>query len=304
MSTYNGARYVTEQLHSILEQLPPEGRIEVRDDGSTDDTVHCIKAIDDPRIGLQCGTNLGFAASFLTLLRQVPKNADMVMFADQDDVWLPFKIGRAWRHLQSFCDIPVLYCSAQMLVDASLSPIQKTPPWPRSPSFAGAITENIVTGCTAALNASAVNLLQQASVPANVRFHDWWCYLVISAFGIVVFDEESTLLYRQHGSNHIGRGAGWWARQMRMARFLLRNDWVGSLLGQVLELRRCYDEQLSADQKQLLDRYFDVTSAGQLLPSWRLILSRQRMRQRWHDEIPFRVLALGKRLALSLRQDG
>jgi glycosyltransferase involved in cell wall biosynthesis len=131
MSTYNGERFVAEQLRSILEQLPGSGRVFVRDDGSSDSTVTTIQAIADPRISMTAGSNLGFGRSFLTLLAESPADADLVMFADQDDVWLPGKISRAWQHLQPLGERPALYGSGQMLADAQLRPLHATPPWPQ-----------------------------------------------------------------------------------------------------------------------------------------------------------------------------
>ena len=298
MSTWNGERFVAEQLRSILDQLPDGGRVIVRDDGSSDQTVACISELNDPRITIIKGSNLGFAGSFLTLLQLTPPKVDMVMFADQDDVWLPFKINRAWQWLLPYADTAALYCSAQMLVDESLRPQQRTPRWAQPPSFTGAIAENMVTGCTAALNARAVELLKQGGVPSQVRFHDWWLYLVVSAFGTVLVDDDPTLLYRQHGGNLIGHGAGWWGRHARIVRFLLRTDWVGILLGQVAELRRCYGDRLSNEQRELLDRYFNFAAGGNASPRGMLILGRQRWRQTLPKEILFRALVLAKSLGI------
>ena len=183
MSTYNGENFVLEQLYSILDQLPVDGRIVVRDDGSSDATVERVASVADPRITVVRGENLGFASSFLTLLKNAPGDAGMIMFADQDDVWLPRKIERAWKVLSAPRDRPALYCSAQMLADEQLRPLHATQRWPRDPSFQNALSENIVTGCTAALNPAAAALLRRAGVPPEVRFHDWWMYLVVSAFG-------------------------------------------------------------------------------------------------------------------------
>lgn len=289
MSTYNGERFVAEQLRSILEQLPEQGRLLVRDDGSSDHTLDRINDVGDPRVSVSRGTNLGFAHSFLTLLQEVPDDAAMVMFADQDDVWLTDKIERAWKHLAEFQTEPALYCSAQMLVDEKLQPLNRTPDWPRKPSFAGALSENIVTGCTAALNPSAVKLLQRAGVPDRVRFHDWWLYIVVSAFGVVVFDSQPTVLYRQHGGNQIGHGAGWWGRQLQIARFLLRHDWVGILLGQVAEFHARYFVDLDSDRRRLLETYF-IRKNGTALPSVRLIFNLRRWRQRLTGELTFRAM--------------
>jgi glycosyltransferase involved in cell wall biosynthesis len=291
MSTYDGERFVVAQLQSILSQLPEHGLILIRDDGSRDGTANIVDALAEPRIVLLRGENLGFGASFLTLLAQAPRDADMVMFSDQDDVWLPDKIDRAWQHLAPLVDRPALYGSAQMLVDAELNPLHATPPWPHGPSLANALTENIITGCTAALNRPAVELLQRGGVPEGVRFHDWWMYLVVSAFGAVVFDNQPTLLYRQHGGNQIGHGAGWFGRHAGILRFLLRNDWVGILLGQLAALVRHYGDQFNPATRRLIFDQFDV-HGGKAVPRWRLILSMQRLRQWPASDLAFRLLLL------------
>ncbi len=221
----------------------------------------------------------------------------MVMFADQDDVWLPGKIDRAGRHLLCLGDVPGLYGSRQMLVDEELRPLHPTPPWAHGPSLANALTENIITGCTAALNRPAVALLQRAGVPDGVRFHDWWLYLVISAFGTVVHDDEPTLLYRQHGANQIGHGAGWLGRYRGMLRFLFRNDWVGILLAQVHALQHHYGDELSPVAEELVLRYFHDDGV-KTVPRWSLVFSARRWRQNPVMDLMLRLLLLLHRLHL------
>lgn len=291
MSTFNGERFVIQQLRSILGQLPVGGRIMIRDDGSSDATATLVAALRDDRISLVRGENIGFARSFLTLLQSVPSDAATVMFADQDDVWLPGKIDRAREALARHSLRPALYCSAQMLADEHLLPMNATPRWPRPPSFGNALSENIVTGCTAALNHAAIELIRSAGVPDRVRFHDWWLYLVISAFGTVIFDTQPTLLYRQHDGNQIGHGPGWWGRQLRILSFLRRYDWVGILLGQIGEFWAHYECMLSRDQRQLLETYFDI-GVRHAYPRWRLVFSPRRWRQHWYGEATFRILVL------------
>lgn len=289
MSTFNGEKYIVEQVESILSQLPLDGQLMVRDDGSNDSTVDLLKTFNDVRIGIQLGSNIGFGKSFLTLLANAPEDLDMLMFADQDDVWLPDKIHRAWEHLLLVRTQPALYCSAQMLVDARLHPLHSTPSWPCGPSFAGALSENIVTGCTAALNRPATLLLRNLGVPAGVHFHDWWLYLTVSAFGVVIVDEKPTLLYRQHSRNLIGHGSGWWGRNIQILRFLMRNDWVGIMLRQIGALHTCLGSQLPPQHKALLQRYF-IISGMRTAPRWALILGPQRWRQTALQEGLFRVL--------------
>lgn len=297
MSTYQGERFVAQQLQSILTQLPAGGHILVRDDGSADRTVDTITALADPRITVVRGSNLGFGASFLTLLSRVPSDAEMVMFSDQDDVWLPGKIERAWRHLAPLGSTPGLYGSAQMLVDAELRPLHATPPWPRGPSLSNALTENIITGCTAAMNRPAVQLLQRAGVPDGVHFHDWWLYLVVSAFGTVVYDMEPGLLYRQHGANVIGHGAGWFGRQWGVLRFLLRNDWVGILQRQVGAFLKHYGDALPPRTLDWILRYFHGADSA-AVPRWRLVFTMHRWRQGLVGDVALRGLLVAHKLRL------
>lgn len=297
MSTYNGERHVAEQLRSILAQLPAGGRVDVRDDGSTDGTVAAMQALRDWRICVSCGPNLGFGRSFLTLLSNVPPTADLVMFADQDDVWLPGKIERAWANLRRFGDQPALYGSAQMLADAELRPLHVTRPWAHAPTFERALVENMITGCTAALNQPALRLLQRAGVPQGVHFHDWWLYLVVSAFGHVVYDPEPTLLYRQHGANQIGHGVGVLGRQLGIVRFLLRRDWVGILLGQLHAFWRHYADDLQLQRREVVEANFCISDRG-AAPRWRFILGSSRWRDSLATEGALRLLLTFHRLHL------
>jgi glycosyltransferase involved in cell wall biosynthesis len=297
LSTYNGERFIEQQLQSILAQLPEDGMVMVRDDGSTDSTASLIDAVADPRVSITKGPNLGFGRSFLTLLAEAPADAEMIMFADQDDVWFAGKIDRAWEHLQQVGIVPALYSSSQMLADLHLRPLQATPAWPQPPSYKNALIENIVTGCTAALNGPAAELVRRGGVPASVRFHDWWMYLIVSAFGTVMFDPVPTLLYRQHGSNSIGHGTGWWGRQTQILRFLSSNDWVGIMLSQARAFHEIYGSSLAGDRFRLLHRCFAFDTDG-VRPSWRLVVQCRRQRQFWFGEISLRMLVAAYLLGL------
>ncbi|RYY66184.1 MAG: glycosyltransferase family 2 protein [Comamonadaceae bacterium] len=286
MSTYKGEPWVREQVASILAQLPADGRLLIRDDGSPDATVDAIRGIADARLALTCGQNIGFVRSFLALLAQVPPDAEMVMFSDQDDVWLPEKVARAWAAIGESGSIPTLYCSRLQLVDTQLRPLGLSTDWPRPPSFENALAENVVTGCTAALNPAAVQLLREHGDVERIHFHDWWFYLVVAAFGRVVFDAQPTILYRQHGGNAIGMGSGP-LRYWTILRFLRRHDWVHILFDQVENLRRTHGERLSPAQRAFIDRFFDPHDRRAVL---RLLLAPRRHRQRWTDDVLLRLL--------------
>ena len=288
MSTWQGERFVEEQLRSILGQLPAGGRVIVRDDGSTDNTVARIEGLGDERIAVTRGDNLGFVRSFFALIEAAPADADLVMLSDQDDVWLPNKIERAAAHLAPMHDRPALYCSRLQLVDESLRPVGLSPAWRRPPSFRNALTENIVTGCTCAINPLALALARRYGDPSLVYFHDWWLYLVISAFGDVIVDPEPTILYRQHAANAIGMGSGL-RRYLAILRFLGRKNWIHIMYGQIENFRAVHGARLTAADRLLFDKFFDPRRPATVA---RLLLAPVRFRQSLAGDVLMRLLLL------------
>lgn len=286
MSTFEGERFVGEQIDSILSQLPPEGRLIVRDDGSTDRTTDIVAGYADPRVSLVRGPNVGFARSFFWLMSHVPADAEMVMLSDQDDMWLPSRIERAWASVGRSAGRPMLYFSRLTLVDEQLRPLGDTMLPPRGPSFANAIVENIVTGCTIALNPAALSLVTRTGREDRIYFHDWWIYLVVSAFGDVVMDSQPTVLYRQHGRNVVGRGAGW-RRYLANLSFVRRKSWLRIMFDMIRNFRDVHGASLNLSQRELLERRFDSRSARSML---RLLFVPKRQRQYLLDEFLLRAM--------------
>ena len=91
MAAYNGARYIEEQLASILEQLGPDDEVVVVDDASKDDTADVVEAVGDPRVRLvRASANRGYVRTFEAALGLA--RGDVVFLADQDDVWRPGRV--------------------------------------------------------------------------------------------------------------------------------------------------------------------------------------------------------------------
>src|SRR5262249_5781043 len=152
MSTFNGARYLEQQIDSIRAQTVATTLV-VRDDGSTDATLRLLGAYSASReLALTRGRNLGITRSFFRLLRSAAQGAQYVAFSDQDDVWLPTKLQRAVDALSRLAHAPALYCSRCVITNARLEPIGLTPLWPHAPAFGNALVENVATGCTIVLN--------------------------------------------------------------------------------------------------------------------------------------------------------
>jgi glycosyltransferase involved in cell wall biosynthesis len=213
LSTYQGERFLNEQLSSIASQTRDNWTLLWRDDGSSDSSVEYVKAFSAKRPGrvvhvdTQTG-NLGAAGSFMYLLAKAPEEG-LFAFCDQDDVWLPEKLSRAVDALRDIPDeMPAIYCTRQLLVDKNLKALGCSQKPKRLPSFHNALVQNIVTGCTIVMNARARSVVLSAKMPKN-SMHDWWSYLAVTAAGgQIIFDDEPSLLYRQHDSNTIGNPGG------------------------------------------------------------------------------------------------
>jgi rhamnosyltransferase len=221
LSSYNGARFLAEQIESIRRQTYTDWTLLVRDDGSSDETVWMVESLAalDSRISLlvdQRG-NLGPAASFGVLLEHARgAGARYVALADQDDVWFPGKLARemdqmlAWERKAGEA-MPVLVHTDLTVVRDDLSVVHdsffafqdlKHPSdWP----LGTLLIQNFVTGCTTLINRA---LLEVAVPLPGVIMHDWWLALCAAASGQVLCLPESTVRYRQHGENAQG-SQGW-----------------------------------------------------------------------------------------------
>lgn len=210
LSTFNGERFLQEQLDSLLAQTHRDWVLFWRDDGSCDRTRTVLRRFAAGVGACRCveagpPERLGPTGSFLCLLRAaIPGGYDAFAFADQDDVWLPEKLERAVRSLRQVrADAPALYCARQVYVDEQLGRLGLSC-IVRPAGFPAALTQNIATGCTMLMNRSAAALVA-ASRPPSASYHDWWAYLMVAAVGgTVLTDDEPAVLYRQHDGNLVG----------------------------------------------------------------------------------------------------
>ena len=204
LSSFNGARFVVEQLASIRTQTHRNIQIFWRDDASTDGTLDIVARCFG-MVPLETGPR-GVIASYRWLLQAAyDMHYRMFAFADQDDVWAPDKVERAVTALRGVRG-PALYCARQVLVDTELRRIGVSPPFHGPIGFPAALTQNIATGCTILLNRPAVDLILKTL--RGQQFHDWWSYLMIAAAGgQVITDEAEVVQYRQHAGNAIGAPA-------------------------------------------------------------------------------------------------
>ncbi len=205
LSTYNGAKYVEEQLNSVLKQKDVEIQILVRDDGSNDDTCKILDNWQEKGLlRWYRGDNLKSARSFLDLLKK-SDDSDYYAFCDQDDVWLDDKLISGVLQLdKSSPACSSLYFSNYQMVDSNLNKINTFCKTKIYPDIYHSIISNEVTGCTLIINKALRDIINSYS-PNYITMHDDWIYNVCIALnGIVLFDNTPHILYRQHSSNAVG----------------------------------------------------------------------------------------------------
>lgn len=210
MSTYNGEKYISEQINSIFNQTYKDWTLYIRDDGSTDNTLKLLTryAFKDKRVKILSDINkrLGPKNSFFTLLKKV--NAKYYFFADQDDVWNKNKLEIMLRNFNSASSQPqIVYCALQC-TDANLNPIDL-----ELNSIVGKIKGknrliwNDIPGCTMAFNKELRDISIEKNIFSNeIVMHDWWLALIGEFFGNIKFVNKKLIYYRQHSDNAVGAG--------------------------------------------------------------------------------------------------
>ena len=272
MATYNGEKYLREQLDSILRQSNTDWRLIIRDDCSNDSTVQIIQEYQaqypDKLVLIQADTPSGSAQNnFFQLIKYWQQHCDTqyIMFADQDDVWLQNKVQTTLAEMQQLeqqrgREIPLLVHTDLIVVDAELNVINPSMfamqnMDAKRDKLNNILVQNIVTGCTMMVNKLLLDMVTE--IPKRAVMHDMWLALIASAFGHICFVEEVTILYRQHDSNANG------AQDVKSMKYffwkLTSADEIHKGLvrqyRQAEEFLKIYQEQLDINQKYMLSAY-------------------------------------------------
>lgn len=196
MATYNGDKFILEQMHGILSQLSETDEVIVSDDGSCDNTCAVIEQINDDRIRLFCHTETkGPVKNFEFALQQA--KGEIIFLADQDDIWEKNKISTMQTYLATY-DLVVSDCSIIDLKGDTLYDsfflLRRS-----GPGILKNLWRNGYIGCCMAFKR---HILEQAvPLPKNVPMHDWWIGLVAASVGTTFFCPEKLVRYRRHVAN-------------------------------------------------------------------------------------------------------
>lgn len=231
LATFDGARFLAEQLYSLAQQTEAHIDILMRDQGSTDSTLEVARehaaqwrkgefrilraAPDDTQPTLGAFSRAG--ENFRNLIQLADTDDDYYAFCDQDDLWEPDKlqVARMWLDRQRD-DVPAVHCSRTLIIDENGVPRGMSPLFLRPPGFANAIVQNIAGGNTMVFNRAALKVLKRSTTRPLV-IHDWWTYIAVTGVGgVVYYSAEAKTRYRQHPDNLIGENVSLSARLNRL----------------------------------------------------------------------------------------
>ncbi|MBJ6879714.1 glycosyltransferase family 2 protein [Vibrio cholerae] len=262
LATYNGEKYVSEQIKSIQTSKSYDenvSRLVIVDDGSTDDTLLILEEFCRLDEKLVVKTNLG---------KKGPKgnfsyglslcDAEYTLLCDQDDVWLDDKIEKTFCKMRSLEErygekTPLLVFTDLLVVDSELNTIGKSffkyqsinPDW--SEKLSQLVVQNVAPGCTMMVNRALLDLA--SPIPREAMMHDWWLMIVASAFGKIAYLDEPTIMYRQHENNQVGAKSLKFSRLVKNFNTGCNNLFDASVQAKVFVER--YEDHL----KEALDDY-------------------------------------------------
>lgn len=261
MATYNGEKYVGEQIDSIIHQTYENWKLLIRDDNSTDKTLEILKEYEkkDKRIKVieDKKGNLGFVKNFEELLNC--STEEWVMFSDQDDYWVENKIEKYIATLNmNHNDIfgrPVLVHSNSFICDDNLKIIENEF---INSNIASKYNEDsyyfayFVQGSTVLINREIIDLALPFS--KNVTVHDRYFHLLAEFLGKRVFINESLIKYRQHSNNKIG------AKGSIITKILKKRYFHNEDRELIIEIQKKYKKKLENEKRKKIEKYLEVTN--------------------------------------------
>lgn len=275
MASYNGEKYLKEQLDSILDQTFPDIRIVVSDDGSTDQTLNILKQYKknapDRVFCLSDTGNFGSPQNnFFHLLQNV--SDEYLMLSDQDDIWEPEKVElmrNEMKHQEYLVgrDTPILIHSDLSIMDQSgeikhqsMAKYQKIPTKVRTLSHY--LVENNITGNTIMINQAFQTFFSY--IPETCMMHDWWMGLLGCCFGRIVYLDRPLVRYRQHETNQLGSKSGFIQCLSRFENKEKVRENYSRMFRQAELFYTQYSKNLTDEQRELIQGFLSLRQQNRL----------------------------------------
>lgn len=282
LATFNGEKYLLDQLKSLESQKDVTLSVFANDDGSTDQTQSILNAWFKKGVikEITYTNGVGSTKAFSKLLEK-NHDFDYIAFCDQDDIWESTKLVDLIREMDSInTQIPQLAFSRRTFIDSKNSVIGSSKRLSKAPSFANALVENIAPGNTILLNREAAKLVN-VFFTNSICHYDSFTYLIISAFGRCIFVDKALVRYRIHSENSIG-----------LRKFDIRSTRASILCyirhWQILDESR--HKVVEEDVKAILNSHLNILEEKRTIPLlWSIFMLRV-IRQSRFDTYMFKII--------------
>lgn len=274
LATYNGEKYISEMIDSILAQDYQDWQLVLSDDQSKDGTASILEDYAEKypdRIShYRSGLHFGNAQDhFLHLLNQF-RDAPYLMFCDQDDVWHQNKVSGTLKKMKEIeeAGVPAVVHTDLRVVDGQLREL--APSFLAYSGLAGErmqlkhlLVQNVVTGCTMMINRALAELAIAHMPKGKILMHDWWLAMIGAAMGKTGFWNRATIDYRQHGNNTVG------AKDTKSISYIMkkiRNDGVRKAMeqtyGQAEVFLNAFGDLMAPEQRKIVADYAALKDCG------------------------------------------
>lgn len=295
MSTYNGEKYIAEQLDSLINQTYNAIDIYIRDDGSKDKTISILKEYENKynNIYLFLENNLGYAKSFYKIV-EIAKNKgnySYYAFCDQDDSWNIDKVEKAVKMMGNN-EKPTCLFTEYNCCDEKMNFICKSKLNNGKISFLNSLAEATISGNTLLFNDKLVDEFLNFNID-TVICHDWLVYMIATGIGNIIYDSEPSLKYRRTGSNASPRGNGKIKLMIYRIKKFIFGDYLKGLRKQIMEYNKLLHDQLSNKNKKIISLF--IYKRYNFIKALKKFFYPHRFRQKILDEILIRfVFLIGK----------
>lgn len=271
LATYNGEKYIREQLDSLLDNDFKDICIEVCDDGSSDGTVQIVKEYVERYNCItfhQNEKNLGYTMNFLEGIRR--SQSPYIMLCDQDDIWHRDKIRKTYERMKQLekenkDEFPLMVFTDAMNFDSGngqeLGSFHKSSHLDvKKLDTAHLFMENKCIGCTIMINGIVREYLKV--LPEEIRVHDWWLALICSHFGKISYIQETTLQYRQHSGNMIGGSSFFDYAKNRISNLHRQREAICAAFAQGRAFYDIFGTELAEEKREIALQFAQMSRMG------------------------------------------
>lgn len=302
LSTYNGQKYITEQIQSILNQSFSDFVLYIRDDGSSDDTLNIIHnlASTDSRIVIindvsaDTNKNLGFGESFSYIAKYALDHSDSSYFAfcDQDDYWEEDKLEVALSYFEkASSDTPILFASNYYICDDMLNvtgTFNETNPM-TDVTFENLFFEGVFPGFTMMINRKLAKLSFDNNYSKDIYYHDKWVTLIaLGLDGKIIYSEKPLAKYRRHEGAISSTNLG----IIKKIKWRIDKVLNGDFCPRTRQMLKCFSELFYDNVDAPTKKFLDTFNSGKI---FKKIFFPKHLRRSISGEVMLRlILLLGK----------